>query len=234
MMKLKTKRDEYNHFNSLSNEWWDDNGKFKVLHQIRPIRMEYILSQTNINNLKNLDFLDVGCGGGLICEPIAKLGGNVTGIDFVNENIKLAKKHARERKIKINYVCDDIEKLNFNKKFDIIIMFEILEHLDDWRNFLKKAKKNLKKNGKIIISTINRNIISKYAAIYFAENILKWIPKGTHEYQKFIKPEEIRDYANKLSLKIINLKGMVYNPIENNWKLSQNSNINYFCTLIGN
>ena len=111
-------------------------------------------------------------------------------------------------------------------------MFEILEHLDDWKNFLKKTKKNLKKNGKIIISTINRNLISKYAAIYIAENFLKWIPKGTHEYKKFIKPEEIENYANTLTLKINNINGMVYNPVYNSWQFSKNNKINYFCTLI--
>ena len=190
---------EHDFFNKLSEEWWDENGKFSVLHQIRPIRIQYILDQLNRKNLKNLEILDLGCGGGLVCESLSRLGANVTGIDFVENNIKVAKIHSR-KKLSINYLCRDIEKLKFNKKFDLIIMFEILEHLDNWKTFLIKIKKNLKRNGMVIISTINRNIFSKYLAIYFAENILRWIPKGTHDYNKFIKPKEIEINMKKINL----------------------------------
>ena len=141
MIRLKSKLEEYNHFKRLSNEWWDDNGKFKVLHRIRPIRVEYILNQTNMNNVKNLDILDLGCGGGLVSESLARLGGNVTAVDFVSDNIKIARQHSLRNKLKINYLCSDIENLSLNKKFDIIIMFEILEHLENWKSFLKKLKK---------------------------------------------------------------------------------------------
>ncbi len=234
MIKLKTKNEEYDHFNRLSNEWWDDTGKFKILHKIRPIRIEYILNQTKNKNIKNLDILDIGCGGGLVSESLAKLGGNITAVDFVNDNIKIAKQHSVKNKLKINYMCKDVEKMNLNKKFDIIVMFEILEHLEDWKVFLKKIDKNIKKNGKIIISTINRNIISKYTAIYLAENILQWIPKGTHEFEKFIKPQEINKYSRKNNYRFEKLTGLIYNPIYNEWDLSKNTKINYFCTLIKN
>ena len=231
MMKLKTKKEEYNHFDKLANEWWDEHGKFSILHQIRPIRMKYILNQINRKNIKNVNILDVGCGGGLISEPLAHLGANVTGIDFVKQNIVFAKKHSLKRNLKINYICTDIEKLNLNEKFDVIVMLEILEHLQDWKKFLINIKKNLKKNGKIIISTINRNLVSKYLAIHFAEKILKWIPLGTHEYEKFIKPEEIKNLALTNKLSFDNLIGLKYNPITNSWRLSKKTNVNYFCSL---
>ena len=231
MIKLKPKKEEYDLFDNLSQEWWDENGKFKVLHKITPIRMEYILSQINNKKLSQFDILDIGCGGGLISEPLARLGAKVTGIDFVEKNIKIAKSHAKSKNLKINYMCQDIELLNLNKKFDVIIMFEILEHLEDWKKFLINIKRSLKPNGIIILSTINKNIISKYSAIYFAENILNWIPKGTHDFNKFIKPEEIINGLKKEKIKVIDLKGLIFNPLISNWHLSNNKLINYFCTL---
>ncbi len=230
-MLAKKNNKEFKHFDKLSKEWWDENGDFKVLHQIRPIRIKYILNQLD-SNIKNIDVLDLGCGGGLVSEPLARLGANVTGIDFVENNIKVAKLHSKKKNLNIKYISKDIENLDIKKKFDLIIMFEILEHLDDWEKFLKKIKINLKKNGKIIISTINRNIISKYIAIYFAENILRWIPKGTHNYNKFIQPDEIRDCMIKNNLSFQNIEGLIFDPINLDWRLSKNTNINYFCTFI--
>ena len=234
MIKIKSKKEEYEVFNKLSSEWWDDRGKFKILHNIRPLRIEYILNQVNEGLIKKLEILDIGCGGGLISEPLAKLGGNITGIDFVENNIKIAQKHAKDNNLNINYICDDIDKINLNKKFDIIIMFEILEHLENWETFLKKIKKNLKKNSKIIISTINRNILSKYSAIYLAENILNWVPRNTHDYNKFIKPEEIKNFCKKNSLRFTNPKGLIFNPFDRNWQFSSITTINYFCTISSN
>ena len=221
---------EHELFSKLSQEWWDENGKFKVLHQIRPLRIEYILKQIDSKKMTDLDVLDLGCGGGLISESLSRLNANVTGVDFVKNNIEVAKRHALKKKLKINYIQDDIEKLRLAKKFDLIIIFEVLEHLNDWQSFLIKIKKNLKRNGIIIISTINRNILSKYLAIYFAENILKWVPKGTHSYEKFIKPSEI--YSNMINnnFRLKNLSGLKFNLLQGSWKLSRNPNINYFCT----
>ena len=163
----------------------------KVLHQIRPIRIQYILNQLKDLDLKNTKILDLGCGGGLVSESLSRLGAKVTGIDFVANNINIARHHSIKSKLKIDYIHGDIEKIKMNKKFDLIIMFEILEHVNNWKKLLLKIDKNLKKDGKIIISTINRNLISKFTAIYLAESILKWIPKGTHRFEKFIKPKEI-------------------------------------------
>jgi len=230
MMNIKSKNEEFTLFNQLADEWWNENGKFKILHQIKKQRMTYILEQINNRDIKNLKILDVGCGGGIICEPLARLGAKVTGIDFAPNNIKAAKIHSKKNKLTINYVYKDIEKSKLNKKFDIVLMFEVLEHLDNWKKTIKNIKKNLNKNGIIIISTINRNLISKLFAINIAENILNWIPKGTHDYNKLIKPEELKKTLSKENLHFKNIKGLVFDPLNQEWKLSKNYMINYFCS----
>ncbi len=230
MMSIKSKNEEFTLFNQLSDEWWNENGKFKILHQIKSHRMTYILEQINDRDIKNLKILDVGCGGGIICEPLARLGAKVTGIDFAPNNIKAAKIHAKKNKLEINYINKDIEKSKLDQKFDLILMFEVLEHLDDWRKTIKNIKRNLNKNGKIIISTINRNLLSKLFAIDIAENILNWIPKGTHDYNKLIKPEELRIILSKENFYFNNIQGLAFDPLNREWKLSKNYMINYFCT----
>jgi 2-polyprenyl-6-hydroxyphenyl methylase/3-demethylubiquinone-9 3-methyltransferase len=230
MMDIKSKNEEFAFFNQLSDEWWNENGKFKILHQIKSHRMSYILDQINNRNIRNLKILDVGCGGGIICEPLARLGAKVTGIDFAPNNIIAAKIHSKKNKLKINYINKDIEKSELDEKFDIILMFEVLEHLDNWKKTIKNIKKNLNKNGLIIISTINRNLLSKLFAINIAENILHWIPKGTHDYNKLIKPEELKKILLKEKFNFNNIKGLVFNPLNREWKLSKNYMINYFCT----
>ena len=211
--KSKINKAEYELFDNLSEEWWDENGKFKVLRQIRPIRIQYILNQLKALDLKNIKILDLGCGGGLVSESLSRLGAKVTGIDFVANNINIARHHSIKSKLKIDYIHGDIEKIKMNKKFDLIIMFEILEHVNNWKKLLLKIDKNLKKDGKIIISTINRNLISKFTAIYLAESILKWIPKGTHRFEKFIKPEEIEVCLKKNHYALENIKGLEFNPL---------------------
>ncbi len=230
-MAKRTKLSEFNHFNKLSNEWWSESGKFKILHEIKQIRIQYILNQLGSKRIKNLNVLDLGCGGGLICEPLTKLGGNVTGLDFVENNIKAAKLHASQNNLIINYLTQDLEKLSLNQKYDLIIIFEVLEHLDNWKTIISKIKKYLKKDGRIILSTINRNIISKILAIKFAENILKWVPKKTHNYGKLITPEELEEVLIKENFSIIDFSGLVFNPIAREWRLSKhNKLVNYFCT----
>ena len=230
MMDIKSKKDEFTLFNQLSNEWWNENGKFKILHQIKIHRMKYILDQINNRNIKDLKILDVGCGGGLICEPLARLGARVTGIDFAPNNIKAANIHSKKNNLEINYIYKDIEKSKFGQKFDIILMFEVLEHLDNWKKTIKKIKKNLNTNGMIIFSTINRNLLSKIFAINVAENILNWIPKGTHDYNKLIKPEELKLTLLNENLHFNNLQGLVFDPLKGEWRFSENYMINYFCT----
>ena len=230
-MTKRTKLSEFKHFNKLANEWWSESGKYKILHKIKPIRIKYILNHVSSKNTKNLEILDLGCGGGLVCEPLAKLGFKVTGIDFVENNIKVAKLHASQNNLKINYFTQDIDNLSLKKKYDLIILFEVLEHIDNWDKTLLKIKKFLKKGGLIILSTINRNIVSNILAIKFAENILKWVPKNTHDYKKLITPEELEKVLIKGNFSILDFSGLVFNPLDRKWRLSKEIKlVNYFCT----
>ena len=171
-MTKRSKLSEYKHFKKLSNQWWSEKGEYKILHKIMPVRMEYILNFIDSKKIRNCKILDIGCGGGLISESLAKLGGQVTGIDFVENNIKEAKSHALKQNLKINYFVQDIENLNLSNKFDLIILFEVLEHLNNWDKSLIKIKKNLKKNGILIISTINKNFLSNLLKCLNSDNFV--------------------------------------------------------------
>ena len=231
-MTIETKKSEFDHFSRLAREWWSKNGQFKTLHEIQPFRIKYIQGVINKSKLNKTKILDIGCGGGLISEGVSKLGADVTGIDFVKENIKVAKMHAKKNNLNINYIVKDFEKEKITSKFDVIIIFEVLEHLNDWESFLKKIRLNLKKNGILILSTINKNLISKFFTLDIAENFLKWIPLNTHNYYKFIKPEELEFFLSTNNFKQIRFKGLTYDPIKLNWKLSESTKINYFCSCI--
>ena len=236
MIKKSTKKLEFEHFTNLSEEWWDPYGKFKILHELAPLRIQYIkkmISKNSSKNLSKIDILDIGCGGGLICEPLARIGANVTGIDFVSENIASAIQHSKESNLKIKYIHKDIENIKFKSKYDLIIILEVLEHLDNWKKLLSNISKNLKPKGKLIISTINRNLFSKIFAIFIAENIVKFVPKKTHDYNKLIKPEELTSLLVKNKFEVIDITGMIFNPISFEWSLKKNkTKINYFCTAI--
>ncbi len=231
-MSIEKKNDEFDHFSELAGEWWVKNGKFKILHDIQEIRIKYIQKSLNKYNLNNYKILDIGCGGGLISEALCKLGADVTGIDFVKENIIAAKIHAKKNNLKINYLVKNFEKEKIISKFDAIVIFEVLEHLNDWESFIKKIRKNLKKNGVLIISTINRNLISKFLTIDVGENFLKWIPLNTHNFHKFIKPEELAFVLSANNFKNIKFKGLTFDSFKLNWKISENTKINYFCNCI--
>lgn len=229
-MNIKTKKSEFDHFSSLAGDWGSRNGKFKILHDITPIRVKYIQEVINKSSLKKIKILDIGCGGGLVAQELSKLGANVTGLDFIEGNIKLAKENAKKNNLKINFKVEDFEKNKISSKFDVIIIFEVLEHLNDWEKFLKKIRMNMKKNGVLIISTINKNLISKFFAIDIAENLLKWIPTNTHNYYKFIKPEELEFFLSNNNFKKIKLKGLTFDILKFKWKLNKNTKINYFCS----
>ncbi len=229
-------KEEIQKFSNLADEWWDVNGKFKPLHMFNPIRIEYILdeiskhfqiSRKRKNLLQNLEILDIGCGGGLISEPMAYLGGSVTGIDAAEKNIKVASIHSKKSKLKINYLNKSPEQLTDEKKFDIILNLEVVEHVDDLDLYLKSCSNLLKKNGLMFTATINRTLISYIKAIIGAEYILRWLPIGTHDWNKFIKPEELEKklFDNKFITK--NLKGLEFNPIFKKWKKSDNLSVNY-------
>tara|TARA_B110000438_G_C15774710_1_gene633529 strand:+ start:555 stop:1262 length:708 start_codon:yes stop_codon:yes gene_type:complete len=230
MNKKLINKSEYAHFSKFAKEWWLPNGKFKAIHQIIPLRLEYILENLQKKKIKNIDVMDLGCGGGLTCEPLSRLGAKVTGIDFVKKNIMVAKQHAEISNLNINYIHADLMNLKINKKFDLIILFEILEHLEDWEGLIKKIKNNLKPKGKIIISTINKNKISRFFAIFVAEKILKWVPEDTHHYNMLIKPEKLTQVLQKNNLLIKNIMGMNFDLLTREWKLNKNIYpINYFC-----
>jgi len=242
MIKNTLKTSEFNHFETLADEWWEPDGKFKILHSLTPIRIKYIknklfekkqLIKFSKKSLSNFNILDLGCGGGLVCEPLARLGANITGIDFVKKNIIAAKKHAKKSNTNIEYLHQDINNLKFKKKYDAVLILEVLEHIENWKKIIINVKKLLKPGGKMIISTINRNFFSKLFAIFIAENILNWIPKKTHTYSKLIKPEELRPFLNKNKINVTDISGLIFNPLSGQWMLDKNNClINYFCTAI--
>ena len=242
MIKNTLKTSEFNHFETLADEWWDPDGKFKILHSLTPIRIKYIknklfekkqLIKFSKKSLSNFNILDLGCGGGLVCEPLARLGANITVIDFVKKNIIAAKKHAKKSNTNIEYLHQDINNIKLKKKYDAVLILEVLEHIEDWKKIIINVKKLLKPKGKIIISTINRNFFSKLFAIFIAENILNWVPKKTHTYSKLIKPEELRSFLNKNKINVTDVTGLIFNPLSGKWILDKNNClINYFCKAI--
>ena len=211
------------------NQWWNIKGNYKILHKINPLRLEFILNNFD-KSIRKRNILDIGCGGGLISELLAKKNANVTGIDENIYNIKQAKDHAKMGSIKIDYKnqsLDTFYKKN-KKKYDLILCLEVLEHVDDVKKTLDKISELMKPGATLILSTINRNLKSLLFAKIFGEYVLNWIPVGTHQFEKFLKPEEIVDFLKLKKIEIKNIKGMEFNPISNNWLLTDNTNINYF------
>ena len=222
-------------FSKIAAEWWSPNGKFKPLHKFNPIRIKYLkeniiehfkLKQTN-SPLKGLNILDIGCGGGLLSEPITRLGAKVTAIDASKKNIQVAKFHAKKNNLKINYLCSSPEKLNLNKKFDVVLNMEIVEHVEDLNFFIKKSSNLLKKNGLMFIATLNKTFKSYMFAIIGAEYVLRWLPIGTHDWGKFVRPDNLVSLAINSNLKLKKLSGMKFNPITDNWSLSNDKSVNY-------
>ena len=233
---------EIEKFSKMASEWWDPNGKFKPLHKFNPIRIKYIKEsiienfklKNKIKPLNKIKILDIGCGGGLLSEPMKRLGANVTGIDASIKNIKIAKLHAQKNKLSINYLCSSPEKFKTKKKYDVILNMEIVEHVDDLNFFLKSCSKLLKKNGLMFIATINKTLKSYMFAIVGAEYILGWLPIGTHEWEKFVKPEELKNILKKNNLVLSNLDGMHFNIVKNEWKISKDLSVNYTAKFIKN
>ena len=235
-MKSSTiNKKEIDKFSKIAEDWWNPEGKFKPLHQFNPERIKYIRDNTikhfNLTNkdkpFKNLNILDIGCGGGLLSEPMSRLGGNVTGIDASEKNIISAKIHAKQNNLNISYFCNSPENFKSNKKFDLVLNMEIVEHVEDVNFFIKKSSELLKKNGLMFVATLNRTLKSYILAIIGAEYILRWLPIGTHEWNKFLTPEELTNFGRKNSLLVQNIDGMVFNPLSNRWKVSQDCAVNY-------
>jgi 2-polyprenyl-6-hydroxyphenyl methylase/3-demethylubiquinone-9 3-methyltransferase len=229
-------KEEIQKFSKLADEWWDVNGKFKPLHMFNPIRIEYItdkikqhfkINADNLNYLKGLNILDIGCGGGLISEPMARLGGRVTGIDASEKNIKVAKIHAKKNELKINYLNKSPEELVNKDKFDIILNLEIVEHVDNVGLYIESCYNLLKKDGLMFTATLNRSFMSYLKAIIGAEYIMRWLPIGTHDWNKFLKPEELEKQLQDKKFSIVEIKGLEFNPLLNKWKKSNNLSVNY-------
>ena len=241
-MSTTINKEEIQKFSKLSEEWWDVNGKFKPLHMFNPIRIEYITEnikkyfkikkREKTSSIEGIKILDIGCGGGLISEPMSRLGAKVTGIDASEKNINIAKMHSMESGLKINYVNTSPEKLEDFETYDVILNLEIVEHVDNVDLYIKSCQKLLKKNGLMFTATLNRSLTSYIKAIIGAEYILRWLPIGTHDWNKFLKPEELENYLNKEKLITQDISGLEFNPFTKVWKKSSDLSVNYIiCSL---
>ncbi len=240
-MKTNTiNKKEIEKFSKIAEEWWDPEGKFKPLHKFNPIRISYI-RENIINTLKlknknkpleKVKILDIGCGGGLLSEPMNKLGAEVVGIDASKRNIEVAKLHAQKNNLKIKYECASPETFITEIKFDVILNMEIVEHVENVDLFLKACSKLLKKNGIMFIATLNKTLKSYIFAIVGAEYILRWLPIGTHEWEKFIKPDDLVNILKKYNLKFDAIDGMKFNIIKDEWSLSTDKSVNYIAKFI--
>ena len=229
-------RIEIEKFSKLAKDWWNPKGKFKPLHLLNPTRIKFIKEklithfQLNENSEKPLDqlkILDIGCGGGLLCEPLTRLGATVTGIDASINNIEAAKTHAKKMNLNINYINSSPENINLKNEFDVILNMEIVEHVEDVNFFIKKSSELLKKNGLMFIATLNKTLKSYLFAIVGAEYILQWLPIGTHDWDKFIKPEDLVKISKTNNLKLEKLDGMKFNLLTEQWNLSSDNSVNY-------
>ena len=234
---------EIEKFSKLAKDWWNPNGKFKSLHLFNPTRIKFIkeklishfnLDISSLNPLKKLKILDIGCGGGLLSEPLSRLGAQMTGVDASNNNIEVAKLHSKEMNLNINYIFSSPENLNFNDKFDIILNMEVVEHVADVNLFINNCSKLIKKNGIMFVATINKNLRSYIFAILGAEYILRWLPIGTHDWDKFLSPENLEILTKKNNFSIDETVGMEFNLLLGKWKKSNNPAVNYISTFVRN
>ncbi|MDF7669849.1 bifunctional 2-polyprenyl-6-hydroxyphenol methylase/3-demethylubiquinol 3-O-methyltransferase UbiG [Orbaceae bacterium ESL0721] len=225
-MSLNIDIDEINKFSKLASEWWDPNGKCKPLHIINPLRVDYILQKCG--TLAGKKVLDVGCGGGILSESLAKLGANVTGIDLAEESLLVARDHAKQSSLNIIYKNIAIEDLaKEGEAYDIITCMELLEHVPDPSSIIQACAKLLKPDGKLFLSTINRNYKAKFLLILGAEYIARLVPKGTHDFKRFILPSELMSWVDEASLKSVDIIGMEYHILQNKFKLGPNVDVNY-------
>ena len=242
-MKINTiNKKEIEKFSKIAEEWWDPEGKFKPLHKFNPIRISYIrdniIKTLNLKNkekpLKKISILDVGCGGGLLTEPMKRLGAEVVGIDASEKNIKIAKLHAKKNNLKIDYLCSSPENFTKKVKFDVILNMEIVEHVENVDFFLKSSANLLKKGGIMFVATLNKTLKSYLFAIIGAEYVLRWLPIGTHEWEKFVKPKDLIKTLEKYDLKLDCIDGMKLDLIKDQWNISSDQSVNYIGKFIKN
>jgi 2-polyprenyl-6-hydroxyphenyl methylase / 3-demethylubiquinone-9 3-methyltransferase len=233
---------EVERFSRLAAEWWNPNGKFKPLHKFNPVRLSYIREQVlerfdrdpkAIRPFKGLRFLDIGCGGGLLSEPMARLGADVVGADASATNIEVAKLHANEGGLTIDYCATTAEALaDAGEKFDIILNMEVVEHVADVELFIEACGRMLKPGGIMFVATINRTLKALGLAIIGAEYVLRWLPKGTHQYEKLVRPEELEAALQKGGMSIAETTGVFYNPFTDSWNKSRDIDVNYMVLAV--
>ena len=235
MKKDTINKKEIDKFSKLADEWWDPEGKFKPLHNFNPVRLRYIKdtitkkfgNKSEKLPLKDIKILDIGCGGGLLSEPLSRLGATVTGIDASDRNIKIAKMHLKKSKLDVDYYCSSPDKFVAKEKFDVVLNMEIVEHVDNVDFFLLKSSELLKQNGLMFIATLNKTLKSYVFAIIGAEYILKWLPIGTHDSNKFLKPGDLINICKNNSLNLNMLIGLKFDILKNEWIVSEDSSVNY-------
>lgn len=234
---------EIEKFSKLAKDWWNPNGKFKPLHLLNPARIKFIkeklISHFGLNSkdyepLKKINILDIGCGGGLLCEPLKRLGATVTGIDASENNIKVAKLHAKEMNLNINYIYCSPENLKLKNKFNVILNMEVVEHVSNIDLFIQNCSTLIEKNGIMFVATINKNLKSYLYAILGAEYILRWLPIGTHDWDKFLSPQELEVIANRKNFITDEVVGIKFNLFSKKWHTSTDSSVNYISTFLKN
>lgn len=234
--------EELKKFNKTNQEWWDLNGEFKALHEINPVRIEYIksvilkhfdITDSSIKPLNNIKILDVGSGGGLVCKPMYEFGADVTGIDANQHNTKAATAYAKEHKLNIKYVNSTVEDYapTHKAKYDVVLCLEVIEHVANPIEFVQNISKLVKQDGILIFSTINRTLKSFAQAIIIAEYVLGWVPKNTHKHSKFVKPSELVSMLKDTPLSLSELKGLKLSLPNKIWQLTDNIDVNYFAVF---
>lgn len=230
---------EVDRFNALAAEWWDPNGKFRPLHKLGPARLEFIRdtirtglaerpATSGLRVLRGIRILDIGCGGGLVSEPLTRLGAAVTGIDPAPESIAAARAHAASQGLDIDYRAVRAEALaDAGEQFDVVLCLEVVEHVPDVRAFLSLVASLVRPGGLLVLSTINRTLKSYALAIVGAEYILRWLPVGTHQWDRFVTPDELAGHVQAIGMAALPARGMVFNPLRDSWSLSQDTDVNY-------
>jgi 2-polyprenyl-6-hydroxyphenyl methylase/3-demethylubiquinone-9 3-methyltransferase len=229
-------------FSKLSEQWWDPKGKMAPLHKINPLRLTYIRDAAcrkfernvkSLNCLSSLRILDIGCGAGLLCEPLTRLGAQVIGVDPSASNIAAARLHADRGHLSIDYRCTTAEEMDVRERFDIVLAMEVVEHVSDVGMFLNRCAAMLKPGGLMVVSTLNRNWKSFALAIVGAEYVLRWLPRGTHQWEKFVTPDELARHLHDNRLTIAEQTGVVYSPLADRWSLSSDMDVNYMVVAEG-
>jgi 2-polyprenyl-6-hydroxyphenyl methylase/3-demethylubiquinone-9 3-methyltransferase len=221
---------EVEKFSAIADEWWDEGGKFAPLHQFNPVRIGYLKEKiiAHYGRLEGLSVLDIGCGGGLLCEPFTRLKANVTGIDASEKNIAVASTHARQMQLAIDYRATSAEALAATStQYDVVLAMEIIEHVADVESFLHSVCALVKPGGLVFIATMNRTVKSYMLAIVGAEYILRWLPRGTHDWKKFLRPSEIAAPLREQGVNVLDVQGISFSPLSKTWSRTGDTGVNY-------